>query len=237
MARSGFQVNIKKEQPCKSPYHFNLNLNNMKILVADDHPIIRNGIKDIIKDISSTFIIDEAEDANEVVKKVITNEYDIIVLDISMPGGGGLNALQQVKQSNPNTKVLMLSTFSDEEYINRALKLGASGYLTKAAATDELGLAIKKIISGKRYLSSEAAAKMASFIYADKEKPKHELLSEREYQVFNLIVQGYRTSEAAQELNISPKTISTYRDRIMEKMGMTRNSELIRYALNHKLIE
>jgi len=209
----------------------------MKILIADDHPIIRNGIKEIIQDISATFIIDEAEDANEVVKKVIDNDYDIIVLDISMPGGGGLNALQQVKQSSPDTKVLMLSTFSDEEYINRALKLGASGYLTKAAATDELDLAIKKIIAGEKYLSSEAAAKMASFIYSHKEKSKHELLSEREYQVFHLIVQGYRTSEAAQELNISPKTISTYRDRIMEKMGMTRNSELIRYALTHNLIE
>ena len=209
----------------------------MKILIADDHPIIRNGIKEIIQDISATFIIDEAEDANEVVKKVIDNDYDIIVLDISMPGGGGLNALQQVKQSSPDTKVLMLSTFSDEEYINRALKLGASGYLTKAAATDELDLAIKKIIAGEKYLSSEAAAKMASFIYSHKEKSKHELLSEREYQVFHLIVQGYRTSEAAQELNISPKTISTYRDRIMEKMGMTRNSELIRYALAHNLIE
>ncbi|MCB2209085.1 MAG: response regulator transcription factor [Bacteroidetes bacterium] len=209
----------------------------MKILIADDHPIIRNGIKNILQDISSSFIIDEAEDAKEVVNKVIATNYDIIILDISMPGGGGLNALQQLKQSHPETKVLMLSTFSDDEYINRALKLGASGYLTKAAATNELGLAIKKVINGEKYLSSEIAAKMATFIYADKGKAKHELLSEREYQVFNLIVQGYRTSEAAEELNISPKTISTYRDRIMEKMGMTRNSELIRYALNNKLIE
>ena len=209
----------------------------MRILIADDHPLIRNGIKEIIYDISSSYIIDEAEDALVVVKKVVANDYDIIILDISIPGGGGLNELKQIKQLKKDTKVLMLTTYNDEQYINRALKLGASGYLTKSTAADELELAIKKVLNGEKYLNSEVAAKMATFIYSDKAKAKHELLSEREYQVFDLIVQGYRTSEAAQELNISPKTISTYRDRIMEKMGMSRNSELIRYALNNKLIQ
>jgi len=210
----------------------------MKLLIADDHPIVRNGIKDIILDFcSSTCIIEEAEDAHEVVQKVITNDYDIIILDISMPGGGGLNALKQIKQAKPETKVLMLSIYNDEQYINRSLKAGASGYLTKSVASDELELAIRKVLSGEKYLSSEVAAKMATFIYSDKEKAKHEHLSEREFQVFNLIVKGYTTSEAAEELHISPKTVSTYRDRIMDKMEMSRNSELIHYALKNKLIE
>ncbi len=209
----------------------------MKLLIADDHPIVRNGIKDIIQDISASFEIDEAEDAHEVVQKVITNDYDIIILDISMPGGGGLNALKQIKVSKPDTKVLMLSIYDDEQYINRALKAGASGYLTKSVASDELELAIKKILNGEKYLSSEVASKMASYIYTQREKQKHELLSEREYQVFLYIVQGHTTSEIAEELHLSPKTISTYRDRIMDKMEMSRNSELIHYALKNKLID
>jgi DNA-binding NarL/FixJ family response regulator len=209
----------------------------MKLLIADDHPIVRNGIKDIIEDISVSIEIDEAEDAHEVVQKVISNDYDIIILDISMPGGGGLNALKQIKMSKPNTKVLMLSIYDDQLYINRALKAGASGYLTKSVASEELELAIKKILAGEKYLSSEVAGKMASFIYSDKEKQKHELLSEREYQVFLFIVQGHTNSEIAEELHISPKTVSTYRDRIMDKMDMSRNSELIHYALKNKLID
>lgn len=209
----------------------------MKLLIADDHPIVRNGIKDIIQDISPSFVIDEAEDGHEVVQKVIANDYDVIILDISMPGGGGLNALKQIKQAKPLTKVLMLSIYDDEQYINRALKAGASGYLTKSVASEELELAIKKIISGEKYLSSEVASKMASFIYTDKEKNKHELLSEREYQVFNQLAKGNTTSEIAEELNISPKTVSTYRERVMEKMGMSRNSELIHYAIKNNLIE
>lgn len=209
----------------------------MKLLIADDHPIVRNGIKDILQDISPSFIIDEAEDAHEVVQKVIANDYDVIILDISMPGGGGLNALKQIKQAKPLTKVLMLSIYDDEQYINRALKAGASGYLTKSVASEELELAIKKVISGEKYLSSEVASKMATFIYSDKEKTKHELLSEREYQVFSLLARGDTTTEIAEELHISPKTVSTYRDRIMEKMGMSRNSELIHYAIKNKLID
>lgn len=209
----------------------------MKILVADDHPIVRNGIKEIIQDISSSYTIDEAEDAHEVAAKVIEYDYDLIILDISMPGGGGLNALKQVKQQNSNAKVLMLSIYDDEQYINRALKGGASGYLTKAVASDELELAIKKILNGEKYLSSEIASKMASLIYSDQSKAKHHLLSEREFQVFKMIVRGYKTSEVAEELNISAKTVSTYRIRIMDKMDMTKTSELIQYALINKLMD
>ncbi len=209
----------------------------MKLLIADDHPIVRNGIKEIINDFATSWLIDEAENAQEVIKKVIANNYDLVILDISMPGGGGINALQQIKQAQPDTKVLMLSIYNDEQYISRSLKAGASGYLTKSVASDELEISINKVLAGEKYLSTEVAAKMASFIYSDKEMEKHELLSEREFQVFKLIVKGFTTSEAAEELHLSPKTISTYRDRIMEKMGMSRNSELIHYAHKNKLLD
>jgi DNA-binding NarL/FixJ family response regulator len=209
----------------------------MKLLIADDHPIVRNGIKEIILDFSPDCTIDEAEDAHQIVKKVITNDYDLIILDISMPGGGGLNALKQIKQAQSDTKVIMLSMYCDEQYINRSLKAGASGYLTKSVASEELEVAIRKVLSGEKYLSSEVASKMASFIYSDKEREKHELLSEREFQVFKLIVNGYKTSEIAKELHLSAKTVSTYRSRIMIKMDMSRNSELIHYAINNKLID
>lgn len=209
----------------------------MKILIADDHPIVRNGIKEIIQDISPTYVIDEAEDANEVAAKVIDSDYDLIILDISMPGGGGINALKQIKQLRQNAKVLMLSIYEDEMYINRSLKAGASGYLTKSVASDELELAIKKILAGEKYLSSEIASKMASIIYSDQDKAKHEYLSEREFQVFKLIVKGYKTAEVAEELNISAKTVSTYRGRIMDKMDMLKNSELTRYAVVNKLMD
>jgi len=209
----------------------------MKLLIADDHPIVRNGIKDIVQDISSTYIIDEAEDAHEVIKKVTANTYDLIILDISMPGGGGLNALKQIKQARSETKVLILSIYNDEQYINRSLKAGASGYLTKAVASDELELAIKKVLNGEKYLSTEIASKMAALIYSDQSEAKHHLLSEREFQVFKMIVRGFKTSEVAEELNISAKTVSTYRVRIMDKMDMSKTSELIQYALTNELMD
>lgn len=209
----------------------------MKLLIADDHPVVRNGVKDIVRDISSSYIIEEAEDATEVASKVINNDYDLIIMDISMPGGGGINALKQIKQVKPNTKVIMLSMYNNEQYINRSLKAGASGYLTKLVVSQELERAIKKVMSGQIYLGSDIVDKMTSFIFSDNEQAKHELLSEREFQVFELIVKGFKTSEAAEELHLSPKTVSTYRERILIKMGVTKNFELVQYAISNKLIE
>ncbi len=208
----------------------------MKLLIADDHPIVRNGIKEIIKELFADVYIDEAKDTNEVVKKSITNDYDLLILDISMPGGGGLNALDQIIKVKPKSKVIILSMYSDEQYINRALKLGASGYITKSVASEELGIAIHKVMAGEKYLSSEIVSKMTSFIYSGREKLKHELLSEREYQVFISIVRGEKTSEIGDNLNISPKTVSTYRDRILVKLNMKKNSELVQYAIQNNLI-
>ena len=209
----------------------------MKILIADDHPIVRNGIKQIISDISESYSIDEAEDANEVVQKVSRNDYDFIILDISMPKGGGLFALEQIKRIKPQTKVLILSIFNNEQYIFRAMNAGASGYLTKASATEELGLAIEKILSGRKYFSSEIIEKMATVLNSDFEKPKHDNLSEREFQIFCLLAQGKTTKEIAIELFISPKTVSTYYYRILNKMEMEKNSEIIHYAIKNGLID
>lgn len=209
----------------------------MKILIADDHPIVRNGIKQIISDISESYSIDEAEDANEVVQKVSRNDYDFIILDISMPKGGGLFALEQIKRIKPQTKVLILSIFNNEQYIFRAMNAGASGYLTKASATEELGLSIEKILSGRKYFSSEIIEKMATVLNSDFEKPKHDNLSEREFQIFCLLAQGKTTKEIAIELFISPKTVSTYYYRILNKMEMEKNSEIIHYAIKNGLID
>ncbi len=209
----------------------------MKLLIADDHPIVRNGIKQIVSDISESYSIDEAEDANEVIQKVNQNDYDFIILDISMPKGGGLFALEQIKKSKPQTKVLILSIFNNEQYIFRAMKAGASGFLTKASATEELGLAIEKILSGGKYFSSEIAEIMANVLETDFKKPKHFYLSEREYQIFCLIAQGKVTKEIANELYISPKTVSTHYYRILDKMEMKKNSEIIHYAIKFGLID
>jgi two-component system, NarL family, invasion response regulator UvrY len=209
----------------------------MKILIADDHPIVRNGIKQIISDISESYSIDEAEDANEVVQKVSRNDYDFIILDISMPKGGGLFALEQIKRIKPQTKVLILSIFNNEQYIFRAMNAGASGYLTKASATEELGLAIEKILSGRKYFSSEIIEKMATVLNSDFKKPKHDNLSEREFQIFCLLAHGKTTKEIAKELFISPKTVSTYYYRILNKMEMEKNSEIIHYAIKNGLID
>lgn len=208
----------------------------MKILIADDHPIVRQGIKQIISDLSSSYSIDEAEDAKEAIQLARQKDYDFIILDISMPKGGGLFALEQIKKIKPQTKVLILSIFNNEQYIIRSIKAGASGYLTKACATEELGTAIEKILSDGKYFSSEIAEKMADVLHSDFEKPKHENLSEREFLIFILLAEGNSTKEIANEINISPKTVSTYYYRILDKMKMEKNSEIIHYAIKNGLI-
>ncbi|MBT3386010.1 MAG: response regulator transcription factor [Prolixibacteraceae bacterium] len=209
----------------------------MKILIVDDHPIIRNGIKQIILDISQSNLVDEAEETQEAVQKAVQNNYDLIIMDISMPGGGGLEALGQIKKIKPQARVLILSIYNNEQYISRAMKAGASGYLTKTSATDELHLAIKKIISGGKYFSSEVAQKLAHIFDSDHNKQKHSNLSEREFQIFCMLALGKSINEIGEELFLSPKTISTHYYRILNKMGMKKNSEIIHYAVKHSLID
>lgn len=209
----------------------------MKILIADDHTIVREGIKQIIKTLPEVTLIDEVADGDEALAKILTTNYDMVILDISMPKMTGLDLLQRMKSRDIKTRVLILSFYPQEQYAIRAFKLGASGYLSKDSAFEELHLAIKKIAAGGKYVSSALAERL---IFQDMEiegKLAHEQLSEREFQVLIMLAKGKSLVDIGNELFISDKTVSTYRARIMEKMGLKSNTELTIYALKNSLIE
>lgn len=208
----------------------------MKILITDDHKIVRDGLKEIFRHIPGVGVIDEANDGKESLTLVAVNEYDIILLDISLPDMTGLEVLQSIIKNHPAQKVLMLSMHPQEQYALRALKLGASGYLTKDAAAEELIMAIKKIATGEKYISSSLAENIAHHLDKDFSKPLHETLSEREFGIMLKIAAGKSLKEIGSELFISDKTVSTYRTRIMAKMEMKKNAELTEYAIRNKLI-
>jgi two-component system invasion response regulator UvrY len=209
----------------------------MKILIADDHSIVREGLKQHVKAIDEVKLIDEASEGKEAWTKIKDGGYDLVILDISMPGMSGLDVLQKIKESDLQTHVLILSIHPQEQYAVHAFKLGASGYLTKDSAFEELTIAIKKIISGGRYIASAFAEKLAFKGFDSSEKLLHEKLSEREFQVMIMLAKGKSVTEIAKEIFISGKTVSTYRTRILEKMGMKRNAELTIYAIKNNLIE
>jgi len=209
----------------------------IKILIADDHTIVREGLKQIIAETSDMTVADEAADGHEVINKALNNNYDVVVLDITMPGINGLDVLKQIKAQKPKLPILVLSVHPEEQYAVRTLKAGASGYLTKESAPDELIAAIRKVSVGKKYVSPSLAEKLALELEIDHEKPLHETLSDREYQIMCIIASGKTLSEIADELYLSVKTISTYRTRILEKMKMKNNIELTHYAIKHGLVE
>jgi DNA-binding NarL/FixJ family response regulator len=209
----------------------------MNILIADDHAIVREGVKQIIKTLPEVNLIDEASDGNIAYTKILSKNYDLVVLDISMPGITGLDLLQRMKNKDIKTNVLILSFYPQEQYAIRAFKLGASGYLSKDSASEELSLAIRKIAAGGKYVSSALAEKI---LFQDIEldgKLPHEQLSEREFQVMIMLAKGKSLVEIGHEIFISDKTVSTYRMRILEKMGLKNNTDLTIYALKNKLIE
>lgn len=209
----------------------------IKILIADDHAVVRKGLKQILAETTDIVAADEAINGQEVLEKIRKNDYDIVMLDISMPGRNGLDILKQVKNEKPEMSVLILSMHPEEQYAVRALKAGASGYLTKDSAPDELILAIRKISQGRKYITSSLAERLAFYLEVDSEKPLHEALSDREYEVMRMIASGKTVREIAEELFLSIKTISTYRSRILEKMGMKNNTELVHYALKNRLLD
>jgi len=209
----------------------------IKILVADDHAVVREGVKQILSETADMVVAAEASSAQEVLNKVWENNYDLVLLDISMPGRGGLDVLKQLKDEKPGLPVLILSIYPEEQYAVRALRAGASGYLTKESAPDELIAAIRKISQGGKYVSASLAEKLAFDMEIGAEKPPHEMLSDREYQVICMIAKGKTVKEIAGELSLSVKTISTYRSRILDKMRMKGNAELTRYAIKNSLIE
>ena len=208
----------------------------IKILIADDHAIVREGLKQIVAETADMRVADEATSGHEVLEKVRENSYDVVVLDISVPGRDGVDILKQLKDHEPRLPILVLSMHPEEQYAIRVLKAGAAGYLTKESAPDELITAIRKVSKGRKYVSASLAEKMAFDLERDTRKLLHETLSDREFQVMCMIASGKRVREIAEELCLSIKTISTYRARILEKMKIKNNAELMRYAIKHELV-
>lgn len=208
----------------------------IRILIADDHHVVRKGLRQILLDEFPASVIEEVADAEELIKKVMHAQWDVVISDLSMPGRSGLDALQQIKLSYPNLPVLILSIHPEEQYALRALKSGASGYLSKDAAPDELVKAVKKVMLGKKYISQAIAEKLASSFSSDSLLSPHENLSDREFDVMKLLANGKSVSEIAERLSLSVTTVSTYRARVMVKMNLKSNSDLTRYAIEYKLI-
>ena len=209
----------------------------IKILIADDHRIVREGLKQILAETEDMVVADEASNVQEVLKKVAGNDYDVLLLDISMPGRSGLDILKQLKSERPKLSVLVLSMYSEEQYALRALRAGASGYMTKESAPDELIEAIRKVSTGRKYISPAVAETLAVSLESNDERPPQETLSDREFQVMCMIASGKTVKAIADELALSIKTVSTYRARILEKMRMKNNAELTHYAIQNKLVE
>lgn len=208
----------------------------IRILIADDHPIVRAGLKQILSDASDIEVTAEASDGHELLKLIRKGGSDVVLLDIAMPGLTGLDALKQIKAENPQLPILVLSMHPEQEYGIRVLKAGAAGYLMKSAAPDQLVGAIRKVSRGGRYVSAALAEKMAFGLQAGASGLPHETPSDREFQVLCMIASGKTVKEIGEELALSEKTISTYRARILEKMDMKSNSELTHYAIKLGLV-
>ena len=209
----------------------------IKILIADDHTVVREGLKLIISETPDMTIADEAVDGHEVLNKALKADYDIVVLDITMPGINGLDVLKQLKAQKPKLPILVLSMHPEEQYAVRVIKAGAAGYLTKQSASEELVKAIRTASAGRKYITPSLGEKLADSLGIDAEQLPHELLSDREYQVMCMIASGKRVAEIAENLYLSENTIRTHRSRILEKMKMKTNNEIISYALQHQLLD
>jgi two-component system invasion response regulator UvrY len=209
----------------------------IRILIADDHSVVREGLKQIVQEAGDMVVGGEAANGHEVLQLINKDDWDVVLLDINMPGKSGMDVLRQLKHEKPRLPVLMLTMYPEEQYAVRALKAGASGYLTKESIPDELISAIRKVASGRKYISPSLAEKLAYDLDVDTEVPLHETLSDREYEVMCLIAKGETVKTIGDKLCLSIKTISTYRTRILEKMKMKKNAELMHYAIRHRLVE
>lgn len=208
----------------------------LRILIADDHTVVRRGLKQILLEEFPSALIEEATDADILLKKVFKEEWDVVISDLSMPGRSGMDALQQIKLHNPKLPVLILSVHSEEHYAIRVLKAGASGYLNKESAPDELISAVRRLLMGKKYITPTIAEQLASGLDKDSDKPLHEILSDREFEVFKMIASGKSVSDIAEQMILSVTTVSTYRSRILAKMNLKTNADLTLYAIENKLI-
>lgn len=208
----------------------------MKFLIADDHAIVRKGLAQLLREEFSDAEIQEASNSNEIIEKAKSGIWDIILMDISMPGRNGLETLKQIRDMGVKAPVLVISMHPEEQYAVRVIKAGASGFLNKDSATDELIAAVHKVLLGKKYISATLAEKLAEGIDNSAAKPAHELLSDRELQVLQLIASGKTVGDIADEISLSVNTISTYRARILEKLSLNNSAELTRYALDNELV-
>jgi DNA-binding NarL/FixJ family response regulator len=209
----------------------------MNVLVVDDHAIVRRGIRELIAEAFPDASVTEATNADEVLARLDPWPWNLVILDIAMPGRGGMDALPQIHGAHPDTPVLVLSAHAEEQYAIRALRAGAVGYLTKDSATEELVLAVHKVLAGGTYVSASLAEYLARGIGNANGRPLHESLSDREFQVFCMLAAGKAVTQIAAELSLSDKTISTYRARVLEKLGMSSNAELVRYAIAAGLVD
>ena len=209
----------------------------VRILIGDDHAVIRKGLRQILLERYPSAIIEEANDAEGLISKAIAGKFDVIISDLSMPGRSGLDVLSYIKQNFPDLPVLILSSYPEDQYAIRTLKAGASGYLSKETAPEELVKAVERVLQGRKYISSSIAEKMAENLEQGGErKTGYESLSDREFDVFKLIAAGKPVSEIAEQLSLSVTTVSTYRARILVKMGMKTNAEITMYCLQNNLI-
>jgi DNA-binding NarL/FixJ family response regulator len=209
----------------------------MKILIADDHSVVREGLKLILKGLNIISLIDEAKEGHEAFDKIVSGIFDLVILDISMPGLSGLDILKALKARNFKANILILSIYPQGQYAIRALELGASGYISKNSAPEELAIAIKKTSAGEKYISSDIVGKLVSNIQQPDDKASHERLSERELQIMILLAKGTSIIEIGKQLFISEKTVSAHRSHLLEKMEMKSNTELALYAYKNGMME
>ena len=208
----------------------------MRILITEDHAVVRQGLRLILADHFKKAVFGEARNATEALDRVWKEKWDVVVLDITMPGRSGLEVLKEIRRSRPKLPVLILSMHPEDQFAVRLFKAGAAGYLTKESAGEELVGAIKKVVGGGRYISPSMAERMASYLTVDVQKAPHERLSDREFLILRMIASGKPVSQIAKELSLSISTVSTYRARVLQKMDMKNNAELTYYALQKELV-
>ena len=209
----------------------------IRVVIADDHTIVREGLKQLLSAAGDFEIVGEARDGHEALALVRAHDFDVLLVDLSMPGKGGMELIRQVKGEKPKLRILVLSMHAEHQYAVRAIKAGASGYLTKDSAAKELVSALRKVAAGGALISAEVAEQLARSAMPHAEGPPHASLSDREYQVFQLLVAGRSVSDIAEELNLSVKTVSTHKARLLEKMGLSNQAGLIHYAIRHGLAD
>ena len=207
-----------------------------RVLLVDDHAVVRQGLKQVLAESLPDATFGDAASADEALRMVRTANWDIVVLDISLPGKSGIEALKELRAAHPRLPVLVLSMHPEEQFAVRALKAGAAGYVTKRTAARDVVAAVRKVLSGGRYVSASLAERLAAQTQAGSAQAPHETLSDREYQVFRLLAMGKTVKQIGKELDLSPQTVSTHRTHILEKMGMQSNAELIQYAMQNQIL-